>query len=81
MCDMETNERNEMTSTATVFRVKVHQSGIDALESLLSHDPDLLVHEDDGDVIGPGLITEDEYKALVALLNNLRSPFRQPIGG
>lgn len=66
--------------TGKVFRVKVHESGIQALEDLLSHDPELLV------IAGPddepyGLLSDEAYDALVALLNNLKSPFREEVGG
>lgn len=52
----------------------MHSAGIAALESLLTHDPDLLVLRD-----GTGLITAADHRALVALLNNLQSPFRERV--
>lgn len=64
----------------SVYRVKVHAAGVRALENLLSHDPDLLVlHRDGGNDTTDGLITEADYRALVALLGNLQSPFRENV--
>jgi len=61
----------------TVYRLKVHSSGIDALAALLDHDPDLLLLDEEG----VGLITREDYDALIALLNALRSPLREQVGG
>jgi hypothetical protein len=44
------------------------RAGLSALDSLLSHDPDLLVLQDDG----TGLITQDERQALFGLLAVIR---------
>lgn len=57
---------------ARVIRAKVGRAGIDALASLLSHDPMLLVADDEG-----GLVSLDEYHALQGLLSNLTSPFAE----
>ncbi len=59
-----------------IYRAKYHERGVEALEALLSHDPDVLLG-DRGE--RNGIVSRKDYESLVALLNNLKSPFREQV--
>lgn len=49
------------------FKVKMTDAELDALASLLSHDPDLIIIADDAN--GDGLIDEEDWRHLMEFHN------------